>query len=87
MNLDRVHTIEAKDNLTLQKNTENFSRKDIVGLSISKEDKERLDSINNYIDEFNKTLDSKNDEKPIREGNVQTKSKTFWDRVKGLFNK
>lgn len=95
MDLDIVHTIEAKDNFTLQKNTEKFSRKDIVIPRTSKEDQERLDNVNNYIDEFNKTLSGENKQPQTlpkkqtitTENHSAAKPKTFWEKLKGMFNK
>ena len=60
-NTGLVHILEAKSVNKLQKCVQNFTRKDIKKPLISKEKQEKLNSVNKYVDEFNKSIETKKD--------------------------
>lgn len=84
--LDLVHSVLGESVPVLQKNVETFSRKDLkINLRSGKEQK-RLDDINRYVDEFNKSLEEKEDnptKTPSQPAKQNKKTKSFW---KKLFN-
>ena len=76
-NLDLIHKFEANGAKNLQKQVEQFSRKDIKRHFISKEEQDRLDNVQKYVEEFNKTLELRpQTDKPKKE-------KSFWKKFFG----
>lgn len=85
-NLDIVHKINSKTIENLTKGVAEFTRKDIkIAPPRSKDAQDRLDNAVKYVDEFNKSLEKK-DEKPSSlkdAGNIAAKpaKRSFWRKI------
>ena len=81
-----VHTLRAKNKADLQYCVRNFLRKDVKTHQISKEEQQRLDNVNKYIDEFNKTLEGQAKQTATKT-EKRDKKPGLLSRIKKIFGK